>query len=65
MRWECTECGCRVERPRPPVVCRSCGTAGSIFVEADGGIEMDMDADSLFDSWLYQGMEPGFPRRAA
>ncbi len=44
MRWECSECGCRVERPRPPAVCRSCGTAGALFVEADGGIEEDLEA---------------------
>jgi hypothetical protein len=57
MRWECTECGCRLERPRPPAVCRSCGTAGAVFVEADGGIEEDMEADSMFDSWLLHGMD--------
>jgi hypothetical protein len=65
MRWECSECGSRVERPRPPNICRTCGTAGAIFVEADGGIEGDLNADSVLDAWLQQGFDLGPLRRAA
>jgi hypothetical protein len=36
-----------------------------VFVEADGGIEADLEADSMFDSWLLHGMEDRPPRRAA
>jgi hypothetical protein len=39
--------------------------AGVVFVKADGGIEEDMDADSLFDSWLHHGMDRRPPRHAA
>lgn len=65
MRWECTECGCRIERPRPPAVCRSCGTAGAIFVEADTGIEADLEAETMFDSWLLHGMNHHKPPHRA
>lgn len=57
MLWECSECGHHVERPRPPAVCRSCGTAGAIFVEAEPGIEGDPDADSLRSSWIRIGID--------
>lgn len=57
MRWECSECGCRLERPRPPAVCRFCGTAGAIFVEAEPGLEDDAEAESLYDLWIHTGME--------
>ena len=56
MRWECSECGCRLERPRPPAVCRSCGTAGAIFVEAEAALEDDAEAESLFDAWIHRGL---------
>jgi hypothetical protein len=56
MRWECSECGCRLERHRPPAVCRSCGTAGALFVEAETGLEDDADAESLYESWIQRGM---------
>ena len=59
MRWECTECGCRIERPRPPAVCRSCGTAGAIFVEADTGIEEDMEAETTARAGLILHRKPG------
>jgi len=48
MRWECCECGARLERPRRPRVCRECGTA-SLFVEAD---ENEPRSDELFDAWM-------------
>ncbi len=57
MRWECSECGSRVERPRPPTVCRFCGTAGSIFVQAERGLEDDPDAEDVFESWFRRGLE--------
>jgi hypothetical protein len=45
-----------MERHRPPAVCRFCGTAGAIFVEAEAGLEDDADAESLYESWLHRGM---------
>ena len=57
MRWECSECGCRVERPRPPAKCRECGTAGAVFVEAESSIEADLEAETVFESWLHRGFE--------
>jgi len=65
MRWECSECGCRVERPRPPTVCRSCGTAGAIFVEAETSLEQDLDAESLYESWLHHADDLSSLRRSA
>ena len=64
MLWECSECGIHIERARPPAVCRSCGMAGAIFVEAEGGIEGDPDADSLRASWIQLGMEEAARIRA-
>jgi hypothetical protein len=55
MRWECSECGSRVERPRPPAVCRSCGTAGVIFMEAEPSLEGDLDAESFYEAWFERG----------
>lgn len=54
MRWECSECGSTLERPRPPVVCRECGTAGVIFVRAD---DDEIEPDSARDAWLRLGLE--------
>ncbi len=51
MRWECAECGSRVERPRKPTVCRICGTA-SLFVLAEPGLEDYPDADNIYEAWL-------------
>lgn len=34
MRWECCECGARIERPRQPRICRACGAA-ALFVESE------------------------------
>jgi hypothetical protein len=39
------------------VVCRSCGTAGAIFVEAETSIEQDPDAESLYQCWLQRAEE--------
>ncbi len=57
MRWECSECSAHVERPRAPSLCRACGTAGAIFVEAEMGIEGDPDADSILASWTQRGVD--------
>jgi hypothetical protein len=57
MRWECGECGNRVELPHRPILCRCCGTAGGAFVEAEDGLEDDMDSESLYDAWIHRGME--------
>jgi hypothetical protein len=57
MRWECIECGCRIERPQPPPVCRSCGTAGAVFVEAERSFETDPDAESMFEAWTRRGKD--------
>jgi hypothetical protein len=54
--WECCECGERIARDRPPIVCRECGTAGSIFVRADE-TELACERDSFRASWLRAGME--------
>jgi hypothetical protein len=37
------------------VVCRSCGTAGAIFVEAERSIEGDLEAESFYESWFERG----------
>ena len=65
MLWECSECGHHLERPRPPAVCRSCGTAGAIFVEAEPGIDIESDADSLRAYWIQRGVEEAASRSAA
>jgi hypothetical protein len=57
MWWECSECGGRLERARPPAVCRVCGTAGAIFVPAEVGLELEPDAESLRDAWLRRGLD--------
>ncbi len=59
MWWECSECGGHVDRPRPPALCPTCGTAGVIFVPAEVGLEGDPDADNLRDAWLLRGVELG------
>jgi hypothetical protein len=56
MIWECSECGERIIRLRPPIVCRDCGTAGAIFVHADV-TEPNHDPDNLQAAWLRAGME--------
>ena len=60
MRWECSECGCRLERPRPPAVCRVCGTAGAIFVEAERSLEDDLDAETFYEAWFDRGDRPRY-----
>jgi len=59
MWWECSECGHLVERPRAPVVCRECGTAGVIFVpaEVDDPLVGEPEADCLRAAWLQAGIE--------
>lgn len=58
MWWECSECGGHLERDRPPVVCRDCGTAGAIFVAVDvpDPVCGDPDADDRRALWLRAGM---------
>jgi hypothetical protein len=58
MWWECSECGSTVERPRRPVACRECGTAGVIFVPADEPGET-ASVDDLRSAWLRAGLERG------
>jgi hypothetical protein len=60
MRWECSECGFRLERPRPPAVCRDCGTAGAIFVEAESTLEGDLEAETIYESWFERGNRARF-----
>ena len=56
MWWECGEYGGHVERERPPVHCRECGTAGAGFVRVDiDPITGDPDADSLRAVWARAG----------
>ena len=57
MWWECGECGARLERARPTVVCRNCGTAGAVFVPAETGLELDAAATTLRESWFNAGFE--------
>lgn len=56
MRWECSECGCRLERPRSPTVCRFCGTAGVVFIRVDRSLEDDENAESFYEAWMYRGL---------
>jgi hypothetical protein len=66
MWWECSECGGHIERPRAPIVCRECGTAGVIFVPVDVGdpIVGAPDADCLRAVWLRAGLEQDRPSLA-
>jgi hypothetical protein len=59
MWWECSECGGHIERDRAPALCRECGTAGVIFVPADGSAAMagDPESDSLRAVWLRAGLQ--------
>ncbi len=57
MRWECSECGASVDEEHRPRICRACGTAGVIFVEAVPGIEGDQSCETVFESWLKRGFE--------
>ena len=59
MWWECSECGGHIVRPRPPAVCRECGTAGVIFVPVDleDPIAGDPDSENLRSAWLRAGFE--------
>jgi hypothetical protein len=59
MLWECSECAGRIERPRPPALCRHCGTAGVVFVEAEPGIDSQSGADSWREAWLEAGLNGG------
>ncbi len=57
MWWECGECGARLERTRPSMVCPNCGTAGAAFVPALVEMEFDPQARSLRESWFNTGFE--------
>lgn len=59
MWWECSECGGYIERDRAPAVCRTCGTAGVIFVPVgvDEPIAGDPETDGLRAAWLRAGLE--------
>jgi hypothetical protein len=58
MWWECSECGGLIERRRPPVKCRHCGTAGVYFVPADVREPSEYgDAEELRSGWLARGLE--------
>jgi len=46
-------------------VCRFCGTAGAIFVAAEPALELDLDAESLYQSWLQRADELPSLRRSA
>lgn len=61
MRWECSECGCRLERPRAPAVCRFCGTAGAVFVRAEDSLEGDVESETLHEAWLRRGLDAAQP----
>lgn len=54
MRWECSECGGRLEVDRPPMICGECGLAGAIFVETGPGED---EPDDLRAAWLRAGLE--------
>lgn len=58
MIWECSECGERVLRHRPAMVCSECGIAGVTFVRADE-TEPLHEVDNLRAAWLRAGMERG------
>ena len=57
MLWECCEGGARVERVRPPAVCRDCGIGGASFVPAERELWRDSDAVSLRELWVEAGYE--------
>ena len=56
MIWECSECGEQFTRPRAPVVCGECGTAGTTFVRADQ-TDPVYEPDNLAVAWLRAGMD--------
>jgi len=55
MWWECSHCGSSVERPRRPLKCHSCGTAGPVFVRADEEEVQRQAVDNLAQSWFELG----------
>jgi hypothetical protein len=36
-------------------VCRSCGTAGALFVEAEPAMEDDLEAETFYEAWFDRG----------
>jgi hypothetical protein len=62
MFWECSECGGRVDRRRPPALCGHCGMAGVLFVPAEMGLEADPGVPSMREAWLQAGLD--YPRAA-
>ena len=67
MWWECSECGDLVERARPPVLCRECGTAGVIFVPADvrDRTSGHVEGEDLRAMWVRAGAEQAQSGRMA
>ena len=59
MFWECSECGGRIERRRPPAVCRYCGIAGVLFVPAEVGLEAAPGYPSMREAWFQGGFDYG------
>jgi hypothetical protein len=59
MFWECSECGGRLERRRPPAVCKDCGIAGVLFVPAELGLEAEPSYPSMREAWLRAGFDYG------
>lgn len=59
MWWQCNACGGHVERDRTPALCRTCGTAGVIFVPVgvDEPIAGDPEAGSPRAVWLTAALE--------
>jgi len=58
MRWECSECGHWVEQSRPPSMCNVCRTAGVVFVEAESSLELEPEAESLYEAWMLHAAKP-------
>lgn len=59
MWWECSECGGYVMRTRAPTKCRTCGTAGVIFVPAEVGDSSTGEPETAEPraAWLKAGLD--------
>ena len=55
MWWECSECGTNVERPRRPIKCKTCGTAGPVYSPVNPEEIQRPSLDNLRQTWFEVG----------
>lgn len=64
MRWECSECGCRVGDAGRPERCPGCGIAGSMVRAETNDVENEPGSGGFSLAWLELGMNGGHERAA-